>query len=192
MRFLLICVLATVVWLAIVIARSAAISGSELSELAATKANQATSAALLSALLPELRKNDPEHVLDDESVQVGFCVGVLAYTVNAFMLSNNEGAARLAINQYSAGQVALFSRYYDGNGVTKNYLQPFTRLSRSAKQHLDLKPGELVPLYDACVPTINRMSRRQQSTNITMFGKSLYENEKSMSQELLTRYGLAK
>jgi hypothetical protein len=116
-----------------------------------------------------------DFVIDDESKRLAFCGHTFAYAANAFLLQNNEGAAKVMLLQQARAQTSLFSLHYLSGKIAGDRVAAFKTEGRKAKPFFDAYPSRLTEEVDDCVTFTNIIASQQSKKNIQMWGKSFYQ-----------------
>ncbi|MBT4969839.1 MAG: hypothetical protein HOG71_00330 [Bacteroidetes bacterium] len=123
---------------------------------------------------------------------INYCMGVFTYSMNYFMLQNNEGAAKIMALQSTRAAVSLMSMVYKNGKALRSDLDRFSSERQKAKVYLDKHINKIGNEIDNCILITNRIVKIQESKGIIMFGKSFQGLIREMNIELLKTYGLIK
>lgn len=128
--------------------------------------------------------------LDDESKQLAFCGGVLAYAANWFLLQDNEGAAKSMLFQHARAKVALISKHYENGRISGERVAAFDREEQIAKPFLDQNPGKLGEVVDVCVAVTSRAVGRESQRKMKLWDKDFYQLVEELAAKSRSMLGL--
>jgi hypothetical protein len=130
------------------------------------------------------------YVPDPQSKELANCVDILSYATNAYMLANNQGAAKVMIFQAARASTALMSMNYENGVVKGERLTAFAANRDFNRKYLDAHPSDVPALVDNCVATTSKAANEQSNRRILMWGKSFYELVQEMVTKMQGQLGL--
>jgi hypothetical protein len=130
------------------------------------------------------------YVPDPKSKELSNCVDILSYATNAYMLANNQGAAKLMLFQQARAATALMSMHYEDGVVKGERMTAFAANRDFNRKYLDGHPSDVPALVDNCVATASKAANEQSARRILMWGKSYSELVQEMVTKMQGQLGL--
>lgn len=129
-------------------------------------------------------------VLDDKSQTVADCAYVMIYAANSYLMSNNEGAAKLMILQFARAQTALLFKFSENRIIKKDWVAAFTSNQQSNKAMLDANQSKLSGFINECVPIISDANDEQASTEKKVWGKDYVDMVRETAAQTRAQLGI--
>jgi hypothetical protein len=130
------------------------------------------------------------YVPDPKSKELANCVDILSYATNAYMLANNQGAAKVMLFQQARAATALMSMHYENGVVKGDRMTAFAANRDFNRKYLDAHPSDVSALVDNCVATTSKAANEQSNRRILMWGKSYSEVVQEMVTKMQGQLGL--
>lgn len=103
------------------------------------------------------------------------CSGVLPYSVNLHLMSNNSGAAKSMLLQSSKVVVALFARSFENDSLPGWKILEFDRLTDNLPQYFAKHPERLAGEIDVCNVLANKVLSEEIRKGTKIEGKNIFE-----------------
>jgi len=130
-------------------------------------------------------------LLDDVSRNLAKCEGVFAYSVNRYMLFNNEGAAKVMAFQQARTTTTLFALNYNNGTIAGDKVQAFKEIRRKIKPLMDSDPGLFEVEISGCTEYVSHILQTTDVTKVRLWDKEFFEVVDQMARKIRAAVGIS-